>query len=71
MTYDSAASAATIKLAWTLWKRRPGNIVVPGHDIAMVLENEKPRYLAKREAGVAAWYGDDMETKTLFDLTTK
>jgi hypothetical protein len=37
----------------------------------MVQENGKPRYIGKREAAIAAWYGDDMETKTLFDLTGK
>jgi glyoxylase-like metal-dependent hydrolase (beta-lactamase superfamily II) len=36
MTYDAAVTAASIATIWTLWRRRPGNIVVPGHDIPMV-----------------------------------
>jgi hypothetical protein len=48
---------------------RPGNIVVPGHDVPMVLENGQTKYIDKREAAIVAWYGDDMETTTLFKLT--
>ncbi len=71
MTYNPAVSAATVKLAWNLWNRRPGSVVIPGHDVAMVLENGKPRYLGKREAAITAWYGDELEAKTWFDLTEK
>jgi N-acyl homoserine lactone hydrolase len=42
---------------------------VPGHDVPMMLEDGKPKYLDKREAAIRAWYGDDMETTTLFKLT--
>jgi hypothetical protein len=37
----------------------------------MAQENGKPRYIGKREAAITAWYGDDLETKTRFDLTGK
>ena len=71
MTYDAAVSMASIDMIWTLWRKRPGNIVMPGHDVPMVLEleNGKPKYIDKREAAITAWYGDDMETTTLFKLT--
>jgi len=69
MTYDAASSKASIDAIWTLWRRRPGNIVVPGHDVPMVLENGNPKYFDKREAAISAWFGDDMETTTLFKLT--
>ena len=69
MTYDAAISKASIDAIWTLWRRRPGNIVVPGHDVPMVLENGNPKYIDKREAAISAWFGDDMETTTLFKLT--
>jgi glyoxylase-like metal-dependent hydrolase (beta-lactamase superfamily II) len=69
MTYDAAVSKASIEAIWKLWRRRPGNILVPGHDVPMVLENGKPKYIDKREAAISAWYGDDMETTTLFRLT--
>ena len=66
---DAAISKASIDAIWALWRRRPGNIVVPGHDVPMVLENGNPKYIDKREAAISAWFGDDMETTTLFKLT--
>jgi glyoxylase-like metal-dependent hydrolase (beta-lactamase superfamily II) len=69
MTYDPAISKASIDLIWKFWRARPGNILVPGHDVPMVLENDKPKYIDKREAAITAWYGDDMEKTTLFKLT--
>jgi N-acyl homoserine lactone hydrolase len=69
MTYDAAVSKASIEAIWKLWRKRPGNILVPGHDVPMVLENGKPKYIDTREAAISAWYGDDMETTTLFKLT--
>jgi len=68
MTYDAAVSAKSIELIWDFWRRRPGGIVVPGHDMPMILENGEPKYLGKREDAIVAWYGDDMETTTLFNL---
>jgi len=35
-SYDAAVSAASIGAIWSVWRRRPGNVVVPGHDIPMV-----------------------------------
>ena len=69
MTSDAAVSGASIEAIWKLWRTRPGNILVPGHDVPMMLEDGKPKYLDKREAAIRAWYGDDMETTTLFKLT--
>ena len=70
MTYDAAVSKASIDSIWKLWRRRPGNIVVPGHDVPMMLENGQTKYIDKREAAISAWFGDDMETTMLFQLTT-
>jgi N-acyl homoserine lactone hydrolase len=69
MTYDAAVSKASIEAIWKLWRKRQGNILVPGHDVPMMLEDGKPKYLDKREAAIRAWYGDDMEATTLFKLT--
>jgi len=69
MTYDAAISKASIAKIWELWRKRPGSIMVPGHDVPMVLENGKTKYINKREASISAWFGDDMETTTLFKLT--
>ena len=35
----------------------------------MTQEKDVTKYLEKREAAIVAWYGDDMETTTLFKLT--
>jgi glyoxylase-like metal-dependent hydrolase (beta-lactamase superfamily II) len=69
MTYDAAVSRATIDMIWKVWRMRPGSIVVPGHDLPMVLDGDRPQYLGKREAAITSWYGDDLETTTLFELT--
>ena len=69
MTYDAAVSKASIEAIWKLWRKRPGNILVPGHDVPVVLEDGMPKYIDKREAAIRAWYGDDIETTTLFKLT--
>lgn len=69
MTYDAAVSAASIEKIWHLWRRRPGTVVVPGHDVPMVQECGACRYLDKREAAITAWFGDELETTTLFELT--
>ncbi|MGC1465714.1 MAG: MBL fold metallo-hydrolase [Pseudolabrys sp.] len=69
MTYDAAVSKASIEMIWKLWRERPDTVVVPGHDMPMVQENGKTSYITKREAAIVAWYGDDMETTTLFKLT--
>ena len=68
MTMDAAASRRTVERVWELWTRRPETLLVPGHDIPMVLENGAPKYIEGRRAGLAAWFGDTLETTTLFEL---
>jgi N-acyl homoserine lactone hydrolase len=67
-TCDARASARTIEMIWELWRQRPGNVVVPGHDIPMVQDNHTIRYLERREASVLAWFGDDLESVTTFKI---
>lgn len=69
MTYDAAVSGASIAAIWDRWRERPGTILVPGHDLPMVLENGEPRYLGRRKAGIRAWFGRDMQTLEDFDLS--
>jgi N-acyl homoserine lactone hydrolase len=69
MTYDPKISTASIDMIWELWRRRPGSILVPGHDLPMTLENGACCYIGKREAAITAWFGDDIETLTSFQLT--
>ena len=68
-SYDDAVSSASIARIWSLWRRRPGNGVVPGHDIPMVQNEGRTEYLGKREAAIKAWFGDDLETMTTIALT--
>lgn len=69
MTYDADVSRASIELIWRFWQRRPGNVLVPGHDLPMTQEKGATTYLGTREAGIRSWLGDDLESTTLFELT--
>jgi N-acyl homoserine lactone hydrolase len=70
MTCNAAVSAASIDMVRELWRRRPGNILVPGHDLPMMAQEDgRIKYLGKREAAIKAWFGEDLETTTSFDLT--
>jgi len=68
MTYDAAVSQASIEAIWHHWRRLPGSILVPGHDLPMVLEQGAPRHLGQREAAIRAWYGEDLNEITVFSL---
>ena len=68
-TYDASVSRASIERIWALWRQRPGTVLVPGHDMPMVLEDGQPRYIGERQAAISTWFGDDLESTTLFELT--
>jgi glyoxylase-like metal-dependent hydrolase (beta-lactamase superfamily II) len=70
MTYDPALSGKSIESIWSLWSRKPGSILVPGHDVPMVLMDGQPTYIGARFAAVSAWFGTGLEQTTLFQLTT-
>jgi N-acyl homoserine lactone hydrolase len=70
MTYDPAVTRESIELMWRLWRRKPGTVLVPGHDLPMVLENGRPRYLGERKAAISAWYGEGLEQTTIVSLVT-
>lgn len=67
-TLDVPASKRTILEIWDMWRRRPGSLLVPGHDVPMVVEDGAPRYVGRREAAISAWFGDDLEQVTTFQL---
>jgi N-acyl homoserine lactone hydrolase len=69
MTYDAAVSRRSIEAIWALWAKKPGSILVPGHDVPMVLEDGEPAWLGKRAAAITAWFGEGLERTTLFELT--
>lgn len=68
MTFDAAVSRRSIEEIWALWSKKPGSVLVPGHDLPMVIDNGSPRYLGEREAAINAWFGDDMDQTTLISL---
>jgi glyoxylase-like metal-dependent hydrolase (beta-lactamase superfamily II) len=70
MTYDPAVTAASIERMWAIWRRRPDTLLVPGHDLPMVLDAEgRPSFVGTREAAITAWFDDDLEKTTRFELT--
>jgi glyoxylase-like metal-dependent hydrolase (beta-lactamase superfamily II) len=68
MTCDQSLSGRSIDSIWALWRRKPGSILVPGHDVPMVLADGEPTYIGVRAAGVSAWFGADLEQTTRFEL---
>lgn len=69
LTYDAKLSAASIERIVQLWSRRPGSVLVPGHDLPMVLREGRPSLLGQRRAGIQAFFGETLKEATLFDLT--
>lgn len=71
MTYDPAVTAASIARIWEMWRRKPGSIVVPGHDLPMMLDHDVPVRIGRQEAAIAAIFGEDVEDRTMFPLAGK
>ncbi len=70
MTYDPAVTAASIEQMWAIWRSRPNTLLVPGHDLPMVLDADgRPSFVGTREAAITAWFDDDLERTTRFELT--
>jgi N-acyl homoserine lactone hydrolase len=70
MTYDPAVTRASIELMWRLWQKKPGTVLLPGHDLPMVLDNGRPKYLGTRKAAISAWYGETLDQTTVISLVT-
>ncbi|MGJ9460020.1 MBL fold metallo-hydrolase [Oceanobacillus sp. CF4.6] len=68
MTLNLSESQNSIDYLWSLWNRKTGSILVPGHDIPMKLINEKPFYLHKREADLQCWFSDTVDDYTTITL---
>jgi N-acyl homoserine lactone hydrolase len=69
LSEDRDAGRRSFERIWEVWRKRPGSLLVPGHDVPMVLEDGRPAYIGKREAAIRAWFADDLETTTLYELT--
>jgi hypothetical protein len=66
---DFAASEATVKAIWSVWREVPGTILIPGHDLSMRLDaGGRPEFIGERKAAIAAWFGEALELTTTIDL---
>jgi N-acyl homoserine lactone hydrolase len=65
---DIAQSQRTFDRIWSLWSLHPDMLLVPGHDVAMRLEQGVPVYVAERKAAIAAWFDEHLELTTEIDL---
>lgn len=68
MTFDPAVTRASIERIWELWRRKPGSVVLPGHDQPMVLQDGVPTRTGRADAAIIAILGDDLAGRTEFDL---
>ncbi|MBB1626413.1 MBL fold metallo-hydrolase [Achromobacter sp. UMC71] len=67
-TADAAASHASLQRIWAWWRKRPGTLLVPGHDLGMTLDDSgAPVYVGERRAAINAWFGEDLQP-TRIDL---
>lgn len=68
-TEDAQASRLSIDAIWDAWRRVPGTVLVPGHDLSMCLDaNGQPQYLGQRKAAITAWFGESIHTMSTIDL---
>jgi glyoxylase-like metal-dependent hydrolase (beta-lactamase superfamily II) len=69
MTLDAAQSAASIARLKAEWAARPGCVLMPGHDVPMVLGADgMAQPMGHLAAGIDAWFGATLAEKTRFDL---
>jgi N-acyl homoserine lactone hydrolase len=67
---DQELSRATLERIWELWRRKPDCLVIPGHDLPMVLDPVgEPMAADDRRAGVRAWLGKSLDDTSQFDLS--
>lgn len=69
MTLDPKVSAATMDKIWSIWRRRAGNIVIPGHDAPLAIQDGQVVLVYPRKGGIAANFGDSLDDVTTIDLT--
>lgn len=66
---DHAQSRTSLETIWGHWRARPGTLLVPGHDLAMRLDEDgRPQYVGERRAAIAAWFGETIAETTTVDL---
>ncbi|OZI37580.1 MBL fold hydrolase [Bordetella genomosp. 10] len=61
-TADPAASRASLEVIWDYWRRDPATLLVPGHDLCMILDADgQPEYVGERRAAIRTWFGETLE----------
>lgn len=68
MTYDPAVSRRSMERIWSMWRERAGTVLIPGHDMPMILRDGAPHYLGEHEAAITAWFDTTLDRTTLFRL---
>jgi glyoxylase-like metal-dependent hydrolase (beta-lactamase superfamily II) len=69
MSYDPEITARTIETIWSYWRKEPGTLLIPGHDMTMRLDDAgQPEYVGERTAAIEAWFGETLELSTRLDL---
>ena len=68
-TGDRSASIGTLERIWETWRRTPGTLLIPGHDLTMQLDDAgQPVYVGERSAGITAWFSQSLGQATTIDL---
>mgnify|MGYP003353398950 CR=1 FL=1 len=64
-------SSKSIQRIMNFWEKRKNSVLVPGHDIPMVLKDGKPFHIERRRAGLTAFLGENFEITKMFDFPAK
>ena len=68
-TGDAQASRDSIDAIWEIWKRVPGTVLIPGHDLSMYLDQAgQPVFMGERQAAISAWFSESIHTMLTIDL---
>jgi glyoxylase-like metal-dependent hydrolase (beta-lactamase superfamily II) len=68
-TDNAAQSKKSIELIFQEWRSRPGNLLIPGHDLTMRLNTSGvPEYLGVREAAITVWFSESVEISETINL---
>jgi glyoxylase-like metal-dependent hydrolase (beta-lactamase superfamily II) len=68
MSMDPAVHARSIARLLAEWRARPGAVLLPGHDLPMVIEDGKVRALGQQRNAIEAWLGGTLDEVTRFPL---
>jgi glyoxylase-like metal-dependent hydrolase (beta-lactamase superfamily II) len=69
MSYDPSISRGSFERIWSLWRQKPGTLLIPGHDLTMKLDAQgRPEYVGERRASMLTWFGESIHETTEIDL---